>query len=330
MFAWQLHHPAPIESNPLQWEEMTFKALEPDQVLVKIKACGVCHTDLHVCEGDLPQPTVPIIPGHQILGQVVQRGSKVFNLEEGQWVGIAWLHETCGGCSFCQKGLENLCPHARFTGWHVPGGYGEYTVARAPYIFLWDEEPIPQEAPLLCGGIVGYRALRVGGIQPGEKVGLYGFGSSAHMVLQVLRAWGCPVSVVTRSPDHQALARTLGAWWAGRREDNPPTHLDCIIVFAPVGSLLVDALQHVRPGGRVVSAGIHMSDLPGFPYQYIYKEKVLTTVANATREDGARFLSLARELNLQIQAECFPMQEAPKVLRMLKEGKLKASAVLTM
>ena len=330
MKAMQLLSPAPVESGPLRAAELPEPAPLRDELLVRVRACGVCHTDLHVVEGDLPLPKLPLVPGHQAVGVVEKLGPGASGFEVGDRVGIAWLRWTCGQCRFCAAGSENLCERAQFTGLDADGGYAEF--ARVPADFAY---PIPEgyrdheAAPLLCAGVVGYRALRRSRVAPGGRLGLYGFGASAHVVIQVARRWKCEVYVFTRAPRHQELARELGAAWVGRAEDAPPKKLDAAISFTPAGALVPPALQALDKGGTLALAGIAMSPVPELDYRRdLYHERSLVSVANATRQDARDLLSLAREFRIETRTEQFPLADANRVLRMVKESRIEASAVL--
>lgn len=301
----------------------------PGEVLVEVAACAVCRTDLHVVDGELTRPKLPIIPGHEIIGRVAEAGAGAEGFALGQRVGIPWLGWTCGGCSFCRSGQENLCPDARFTGYQIDGGYAEYAVADARYCF-----PISggygdaQAAPLLCAGLIGYRALAMAG--EGERLGIYGFGAAAHIVAQVARHQGRRLFAITREGDAaaQAFALRLGCVWAGGADEEPPEPLDAAIIFAPVGSLVPLALRAIRPGGTVVCAGIHMSDIPSFPYDILWREKRLVSVANLTRRDGHAFLALAPQVPVVTEVEVLPLEAANEALARLREGRLTGAAVL--
>jgi propanol-preferring alcohol dehydrogenase len=296
------------------------------QVLLAVQACGVCRTDLHIVDGELAHPTLPLVPGHQIVGSVLGGGER---FEEGARVGVPWLGWTCGECRFCLSGAENLCDRARFTGYDVAGGYAELAVADERFCFPIPESyPDVQAAPLLCAGLIGYRSLRLAG-DP-ERIGLYGFGASAHIVCQVAVAQGRQVYAGTRAGDDetQEFARTLGATWAGDALAGPPDELDAVIVFAPAGQLVPGALRHVRKGGSVVCAGIHMSDIPAFPYEALWGERVLRSVANLTRADGDEFLALAPTVPVKTEVETFPLEDANEALDRLRRGELRGAAVL--
>ncbi|MGC1378098.1 MAG: zinc-dependent alcohol dehydrogenase family protein [Anaerolineales bacterium] len=329
MKALRLHFSAPVDQNPLQSEQVSNPRPGPGQVRVKISVCGVCHTDLHTVEGEIHPPALPITPGHQVVGVIDALGPGVENWEKGQRVGVPWLHAACGTCEFCRRGEENLCPQARFTGFHVDGGYAETLLVDARYAL-----PLPeslsdeQAAPLLCAGIVGYRALKKADIQPGERVGLFGFGASAHLMIQVLRYWGCKVSVFTRDSKHQEHARSLGAVWAGAAGQNPGYWLDRAVIFAPAGELVVRALEQIRPGGTVAVNAIHMSAIPTFPYEKIYGERTLRSVANATYRDGQEFLALAVAAGIESTVNLYPLEQANRALQDLKASRFNGDAVL--
>jgi propanol-preferring alcohol dehydrogenase len=299
------------------------------EVRVKVNVCGLCHTDLHTVEGDLPLHKRPVIPGHQVVGVVDALGSGVTAYKEGDRVGIAWLHSTDGTCEYCRRGLENLCVNGRFTGYDVDGGYAEYSVVPAEFCY-----PIPDAfsdehaAPLLCAGIIGYRSYRLTGIRPGENLGLYGFGASAHLVIQLALYHKCNVSVFTRSEAHRAHAGELGAVFTGRAEDTPPEPLHAAIIFAPAGSLVREALRVLRKAGTLALAGITMSQIPALDYELLYHEKVLRSVANATRQDGLEFLQLAGEVPLKTEIQVFDLAEANQALQKLKKSEIRGAGVL--
>ena len=300
-----------------------------DQILVKVHACGVCRTDLHVLDGELAEPRLPLVPGHEIVGSVAALGRNVERFREGERVGIPWLGWTCGECRFCRSGRENLCERARFTGYTLDGGYSEYTVADQRYCFpIHGSYGHAEAAPLLCAGLIGYRALRMAG--EAERLGIYGFGAAAHIVAQVARHQGRRVFALVRPGDEAAkrFARDLGAVWAGDSDQRPPEELDAAIIFAPVGALVPAALEAVVPGGTVVCAGIHMSDIPRFPYAILWRERRLLSVANLTRRDGEEFLALAPRIPVRTTVEKVPLARANEALRRLREGRLKGAAVL--
>jgi alcohol dehydrogenase, propanol-preferring len=312
--------------SPLRHVEIEAPTPEPGQILLRVRACGVCRTDLHIVDGELSKPKLPLVPGHQIVGDVATDGRR---FASGQRVGVPWLGWTCGECRYCLAGQENLCDRARFTGYDIDGGYAELAVADERFCF-----PVPersddvQAAPLLCAGLIGYRALRLAG--DAEAIGLYGFGASAHIVCQVATAQRRRVFAGTRAGDDetQDFARSLGAVWAGEALAGPPEELDAVIVFAPVGELVPAALGHVRKGGVVVCAGIHMSDIPSFPYELLWGERVLRSVANLTRADGDEFLDLAPTVPIRSEVETFPLEQANEALERLRGGRLRGAAVL--
>jgi len=312
--------------TPLRMTERPDPAPTPGQLLLRVRACGVCRTDLHVVDGDLTRPKLPLVLGHQIVCEVVDGGDR---FAPGARVGVPWLGWTCGECRFCLAGAENLCDRVRFTGYDLDGGYAELAVADERYCF-----PIPdgyddvQAAPLLCAGLIGFRSLRL--CEDAERIGLYGFGASAHIVCQVAVSQGRQVYAGTRAGDEetQAFAHSLGAVWAGDALAGPPDELDAVIVFAPVGELVPAALRHVRKGGSVVCAGIHMTDIPAFPYELLWGERVIRSVANLTRADGEEFLGLAPHVPVRTSVETFPLEEANEALDRLRRGELQGSAVL--
>lgn len=301
----------------------------PGQVLLRVRACGVCRTDLHVVDGELPYLGRPVVPGHQIVGVVAAVGPRVERLAAGQRVGVPWLGWTCGTCRFCTIGRENLCAEARFTGYQLDGGFAGHAVADARYCFPIPEGyPDLQAAPLLCAGLIGYRSLAMAG--DAERLGLYGFGAAAHIVIQVARHQGRRVFAFTRPGDReaQAFALSLGAEWAGASGEAPPEPLDAAILFAPAGELVPEALRAVERGGTVVCAGIHMSDIPSFPYRILWGERVVRSVANLTRRDGEAFLGLAPKVPVRTEVEAFPLAEANAALDRLRAGRVRGAVVL--
>jgi len=315
--------------EPLALRTLPEAALGPEQVRLAVSACGVCRTDLHILDGELSQPKLPLVLGHEVVGRVVERGGEVAHLAVGQRVGVPWLGWTDGVCLYCRSGRENLCPNALFTGYQLDGGYAERMVADARYCF-----PLPEgiddvhAAPLLCSGLIGFRALRLAG--SAEKLGLYGFGASAHLITQVARHQGRRVFAFTRDGDlaDQEFARSQGAEWAGGSSELPPESLDAALLFAPVGSLVVRALEAVGPGGKVVCAGIHMSDIPSFPYKLLWQERLVRSVANLTREDGLQFLQLAPRVPVRPEVTVFPLARANEALEALRHGRFRGAAVL--
>ena len=302
------------------------------QVLVRVLACAVCRTDLHVVDGELPNPKLPLIPGHEIVGEIVECGSQVENLRVGMRVGIPWLGWTCGHCEYCQTDRENLCDNARFTGYTIDGGYAEFTVADAAFCFRLDDSYGDVDAaPLLCAGLIGYRSLvMAGSVQQANHLGIYGFGGAAHLIAQVAVHEGRQVYAFTRPGKRtdQEFARSMGAIWAGGSDELPPHALDAAIIFAPVGPLVVAALGAVRKGGRVICGGIHMSDIPSFPYSSIWGERSIRSVANLTRADARSFLSLAPKVPVRTETESFWMSNANEALGRLRSGRIRGAAVL--
>jgi alcohol dehydrogenase, propanol-preferring len=299
------------------------------QVLIRVHACAVCRTDLHIIDGELPHPKLPLIPGHEIVGSVVETGPDVDRFQVGDRVGAPWLGWTCGVCDYCRGGRENLCDRARFTGYQIDGGYAELTVADQRYCFAIDPGFGDVEAaPLLCAGLIGYRTLRLAG--EAERIGIYGFGAAAHIVAQVARHQGRQVFAFTRPGDSaaQAFARGLGAVWAGGSDETPPEKLDAALIFAPVGALVSTALAATRKGGTVVCGGIHMSDIPAFPYKLLWEERMIRSVANLTRQDAKEFLALAPAAGIRTTTRTYPLAQANQALADLRSGALKGAAVL--
>ena len=329
MQAMVLEQPRRAEDDPLIAKELPVPSPGPGEIRVRVRACGICHTDLHIVEGELKLPKLPIVPGHQIVGVVDALGPGVRAFREGERVGIPWLYSTCGECLYCKKGLENLCDRARFTGYHVDGGYAEAMVVSESFAY-----PLPKNfsdleaAPLLCAGIIGYRALRLSNVQPGERLGLYGFGASAHIVIQLARTKGCEVYVFTRTESHRQLARRLGAVWVGDAKDNPPGQLDAAIIFAPAGPLVLEALRVLRKGGTIALAGITMSAIPQMDYDPLYHERIVRSVANSTREDARNLLRLAAEIPVRTEVEAFKLEDANRALQALKHSQMRGAAVL--
>jgi propanol-preferring alcohol dehydrogenase len=320
--------------KPLRPVELTVPSPGPEQILIKVAACGVCRTDLHIFDGELPHPKLPLILGHEIVGRVAALGESATGFAVGDRVGVPWLAGTDGTCRYCREGRENLCDSPRFTGYQIDGGYAGYTVADARYVFKLPEGYSDAEAaPLLCAGLIGYRSLKLAGAPPSGEVsrlGIYGFGAAAHIVAQVAKAQEREVFAFTRPGDGPAqdFARSLGAVWAGGSDETPPEPLDAAIIFAPVGALVPAALEAVRKGGVVVCGGIHMSDIPGFPYDILWEERVLRSVANLTRDDARDFLALAPQVPVRTQVSPMPLQAANEALLHLRRGELTGAAVL--
>jgi alcohol dehydrogenase, propanol-preferring len=329
MKACLLRAPARVETNPLQLTEVAAPEPAEGEVLVRVRACGVCRTDLHVIEGELTPRKSPVIPGHQVVGIVERQGKNSERFAIGARVGIAWLHHTDGTCEYCRSGAENLCDNPMFTGYSVDGGYAEYIVAPQDFVYaipagFRDE----QAAPLLCAGIIGFRSLRLSGIKAGGRLGFYGFGSAAHVAIQVARYWGVEVYASTRDARHQKLALELGAVWAGGAFDEPPKKLDAAIVFAPAGEIVPAALKALKKGGVLVLGGIHMSPIPSFSYDLLYQERVIRSVANNTRQDGEDFLRVAAEIPIRTHVQIFPLSDANRALNSLKNDAIPGAAVL--
>lgn len=326
-----LTEPGPIASHPLQIREMPAPVPRPGEVLIDVVACAVCRTDLQLCEGDLEPRRLPIVPGHQIVGTVSGLGENVSGVGVGDRVGVAWLAESCGVCRHCESGRENLCVRSAFTGWHRDGGFAEQVTANARFVTVL---PVGFEsvasAPLLCGGAIGLRSLRVSGIEPGGRLGLYGFGASATCAIQIARHWGCEVFVSTRSAGEQQRAIELGAVWAGGYDDAPPVRLDAAVTFAPVGSVVVQALKALDRGGVVAVNAIHLDHIPEFDYDDLWWERQIRSVANVTRPDVADLVELAAAIPIQTRVEEYPLEHANLALSNLAEGHVSGAAVLTM
>jgi alcohol dehydrogenase, propanol-preferring len=326
-----LHAPAPISTRPLRLEERAPPEPGPGEVRVSVAACACCRTDLHITSGELDLPHLPVVPGHQVVGVVDELGEGCERLRVGERVGVPWLHRTDTTCEFCRRGRENLCPAALFTGWTVDGGYADaVTVPEAFAVRLPETMDDLESAPLLCAGVIGYRALRRAEVEPGDRVALMGFGASAHLAIQVLHSWGCDVVVLTRGESHRALARELGASWVGDAADLPPVPCDCAVVFAPAGELVPVALQVVRPGGTVSLAGIHMSTIPAFDYSLLWGERSLRSVANMTRRDADEFMAIAAAAGVRTSFETFPLEAANDALAAIAADRVRGAAVLQM
>ncbi|MGH9444632.1 MAG: zinc-dependent alcohol dehydrogenase family protein [Terriglobia bacterium] len=324
-----LHSPASVETNPLAYEQIPDPQPGSDEVLVRVGTCGVCRTDLHVVEGELPPRKSPVIPGHEVVGTVEKTGDRATRFRTGARVGIPWLHRTCGVCEYCRAGKENLCENPAFTGYTADGGYAEFAVAPEKFVYAIPEGfADEQAAPLLCAGIISFRALRLSEIQPGGKLGFYGFGAAAHVAIQVARYWNVDVFASTRDERHQKLAMKLGAKWAGGTFDQPPEKLDSAIVFAPAGEIVPAALKALKKGGVLTLAGIHMSPIPALDYSLLYHERVVRSVANNTREDGEEFLRLAAKIPIRTEVQLFPLAEANHALNALKHDAIQGAAVL--
>jgi len=329
MKACVLVSPAPIESNPLRMVDLPKPHPEGNQVLVRVHACGVCRTDLHVVEGELPPRKSPVVPGHQVVGVVEAGGPAATRFPAGTRVGVAWLHRTCGVCEYCRSGRENLCERAEFTGWTTDGGYAEYVVAPEDFVYALPAEfPDLHAAPLLCAGIIGFRTLRLSGAQPGGRLAIYGFGAAAHVAIQVARHWKIEVYAFSRDARHQQLALDLGAAWAGGSNGEPPKKLDAALIFAPAGELVIAALRHLKRGGTVAIGGIHMSPVPPLDYDLLYHERMVRSVANNTRTDGEDFLRIAAEIPIHTEVREFALEEANEGLNARKNDAIRGAAVL--
>ena len=321
---------ADVGSEPLALSELPLPEPGPDEVRVRVEVCGVCRTDLHIVEGELPAAKRPVIPGHEVVGHIDRVGRDVRTIKEGDRVGIAWLRRVCWHCEFCTSGRENLCPSAQFTGYHVDGGYAEYAVVPESFAY-----PIPdaftdeEVAPLLCAGIIGYRALRLSGVKPGQRLGLYGFGASAHITIQVARHWGCSVFVCSLREEHRELARRLGAVWVGGAAEAPPEKLHGAILFAPAGDLVPPALRALEKGGTLTVAGIYLSQIPALDYnRELFGERVLRSVTANTKQDGLDLLSEAAAIPIRPHTQRFPLSQANHALQALKAGTINGAGVL--
>lgn len=329
MKAMQLHQPAGVDRAPLELTEVETPEPGPGQVRLKVHTCGVCHTDLHIVEAELELPRLPIIPGHEIVGTVEAVGEGVTLHQPGDRLGVPWLNKVCHKCRYCRAGKENLCQNIRFTGLHADGGYAEYTIVDESFAY-----PIPEvfndaeAAPLLCAGVVGYRSLRLSRVEPGQRLGLYGFGASAHIIIQIARHWGCEVFVFTRSDHHREMARSMGAVWTGGAEDDPGVLLNSSIIFAPAGPLVPEALRLLDRGGTLALGGIHMSPVPEMPYNLLWHERTVQSVANSTRQDAIDFLKVAAEVPVKTTVESFDLDQANEVLLRLKRSEINGAAVL--
>ena len=329
MKACLLHSPAPVTTNPLVFTDTPIPAPQKGEILVRVKFCGVCRTDLHVVEGELAPRKSPVIPGHQVVGTIEKLGEGARRLPLDARVGIPWLHRTDQTCEYCRAGSENLCNHPTFTGYTVDGGYAQFATAPEDFVYAIPQSfSDEQAAPLLCAGIIGFRSLRLSGIKPGGRLAFYGFGAAAHVAIQVARHWGVEVYAATRGVKHQQLALQLGAVWAGEAAADPPTQLDAAIIFAPAGELVPAALKSLKKGGVLVLGGIHMSPIPSLDYDWLYQERVIRSVANNTRQDGEDFLRVAAEIPIRSQVNLFPLSEANRALNDLKSDRINGAAVL--
>ena len=329
MKAQVLKPPAPVDNHPLVFADVKVPEPQEDEVLIKVRACGICRTDLHVVEGELKPKRSEVVPGHQVVGVITAAGKKARQYPTGTRVGIPWLHRTCGTCRHCRNQSEKLCENALCTGYSANGGYAEYVTAPEGFVY-----PIPEKfgdleaAPLLCAGIIGFRSLRLANLEKGDTLGIYGFGAAGHVAIQVARHWGIQVAVCTREPRHQKLAADLGAVWTGGAYDAPPIKLNAAIIFAPAGELVPAALKVLEKAGTLVLGGIHMSPIPSFPYELLYHERMVRSVANNTRQDGIDFMRVAAEIPVHTETQVFPLEQANQALAALKHDAIRGAAVL--
>jgi propanol-preferring alcohol dehydrogenase len=328
MKAMLLTHPGPAEQSPLKLTDLPAPTPGDDEVLLHVHACGLCHTDLHTVEGEI-SGKLPVVPGHQIVGVVEKIGRNADVFRVGDRVGVPWLRHTCGECEFCRADRENLCEQAQFTGFHADGGYAEYAVAPAAYtVRVPDQFDDAHAAPLLCAGIIGHRALRLSGARPQQTLGLYGFGASAHIAIQIAGHWGCEIFVATRGREHQRLAKELGSTWVGRAEDVPDGVLHAAVMFAPAGALVPEALRALHKGGTLALAGIYMTPIPEMKYERLYHERMVRSVANATRDDARQLMQLAGQIPIRTEVQTFPLADANRALLALKRSEIRGAGVL--
>ncbi len=332
MKAMVLEKCAPIEESPLKLKDVPIPEPDTKEVRVKVNVCGVCRTDLHTIEGDLPNPGHAVIPGHEVVGTVDKLGKEASKFKVGERIGIAWLRHTCGNCVYCKAGQENLCEKSEFTGYHKDGGYAEYAVVPEDFAYKIPSVFTDEEATtLLCGGIIGYRCLKRAGVKPGQTISFNGFGSSAHIVIQIAKHWGCKVYVVSRAEKHQELARKLGADWVGEKTVNLPVFVDAAIIFAPAGDILLHVLEKLRKGGTVALAGIYMSDIPQMNYEkHLFYEKNIHSVTSNTRKDGEELFRIAAEIPIKPNTTAYPLEKANEALQDLKHDMIEGTAVLVL
>jgi len=329
MRAMVLDHPRPAEEQPLQARDIPEPTPGPGEIRVRVRVCGVCHTDLHIVQGELPMHKLPVVPGHQVVGVVDALGPGAKGFKEGDRAGVIWLHSTDGSCEYCRRGSENLCVNATFTGYDVDGGYAEAVIVPAAFAYGIPKSFSDENAaPLLCAGVIGYRSLKLSGAAKSDRLGLYGFGASAHIVLQIARHMGCEVYVFTRTPEHKELATRLGAAWVGDAKDRPPHELDAAIVFAPAGLIVLDVLRALRKGGIVALAGITMTPIPEMDYSLIYGERIIRSVANSTRQDARELLELAAQVLVRTEVTPYPLEEANRALSDIKHSRVEGAGVL--
>jgi propanol-preferring alcohol dehydrogenase len=329
MLAMVLERPRPAEEGPLQLRDLPEPTPGPGEIRVRVRVCGVCHTDLHIVQGELPMHKLPVVPGHQAVGVVDAIGTGAKGFREGDRAGVIWLHSTDGSCEYCRRGQENLCLNAKFTGYDVDGGYAEAVIVPADFAYQVPPRFSDEDAaPLLCAGVIGYRSLKLSGASKSDRLGLYGFGASAHIVLQLARYMGCEVYVFTRTAAHKELALRLGAAWVGDAKDRPPHELDAAIVFAPAGPIVLDALRALRKGGTVSLAGITMTPIPEMDYSLIYGERIVRSAANSTRQDARELLELAAEVPVNTSVTLYPLEEANRALADMKHSRIEGAGVL--
>ncbi|MHA1728211.1 MAG: zinc-dependent alcohol dehydrogenase family protein [Promethearchaeota archaeon] len=329
MKAMVLTHYDNIKNSPLELKEVPVPKPSSNEVLLKMKACGTCHTDLHEVEGDLIIPKLPIIPGHEIVGVIDKCGDNVINFKKGDRVGVPWLYSSCQSCKFCLRGQENLCPDAKFTGFSVNGGYAQYIVAPSSFIYnIPDIFSDIEAAPLLCAGVIGFRSLKLSELKKGERLGLFGFGASAHIVIQIANHWDCETYVFTRSKNHQKHAKELGAKWVGTAKDVPPKKIDRAILFAPVGELVLDVLKVLDKGGTLAINAIYLSDIPPISWDLLWHERKIISVANVTSQDAVDFLRIASEIPVKTETTVYPLEKANQALKDMKESRINGAAVL--
>lgn len=330
MRAWILNSPSLIENQPLRIVDVEDPEPGQGEIRIKVKACGICHTDLHEVEGELKLPKLPLTPGHQVVGVVDKIGDGANGFKVGELAGMTWLYWACGECGFCRSRLENLCERARFTGLHADGGYAEYVIAKADFAYHLPEDYDELHlAPLLCAGVIGWRSLKLSEAKRGDRLGLFGFGASAHIVCQIAQHLGIEVYAFSRSKEHQALAKRLGAVWAGTVADSPPEKINRAIMFAPVGRMVLDALKHLCPGGVLAINAVYLDQIPEMDYnKLLFGEKTIRSVSNTTRQDAVELLDMAPKIPLKTEIEVFEFSELPRALQILKQGKIRASAVL--
>ncbi len=329
MKAMLLNAPKPVESSPLEFTDIPKPRPKKGEIRLKVSACGVCHTDLHTVEGELSLPKLPLVPGHEVVGYVDALGDGAKRFKKGDRVGAFWLYSSCGKCKFCKRGQENLCENGKFTGLHEDGGYEEYMIADENFIYkIPDNFSDENAAPLLCAGIIGYRSFVLSEVKPGERLGLFGFGASAHIVIQIALHEGCEVYVFSRSEEHRSLARKLGASWTGSATDDPPKKIDAAITFAPAGWIVKEGLRVMEKGGTLAINAIYMSPIPELDYRLIYHERKVRSVANETRKDAEELLKLAGEIPIKTEVETFDLERANHALNLLKHGKINGAGVL--